>query len=79
MTPSTGKRIVKIKNYVPHNAVVHRDTTNGEGWDDYLENLSKSVGKACDKWLEAKGLKNNFKTDFSFGSMKRREQNSSTK
>ena len=23
----------------------------------YITNLSKSVGKACDKWLAAKGLK----------------------
>jgi len=43
-------------NYVPHNKFVHIDTSNGEDWDSYMENLSLTVSKACDKFFEKRGI-----------------------
>ena len=44
------------RNYVPHNKWAHRDTANGDDWEAYLLNLSRTVGSACDKWLAARGI-----------------------
>jgi len=45
------------KNYVPHNEILHIETRRSQDdWDDYLNNLSKIVGEACDKWLASRGI-----------------------
>jgi hypothetical protein len=58
----------KVKNYLPHAGIETIDRVSEE--QEYLVSLSRVVGTACDKWLEAKGLKNGFRHDFSFGKMK---------
>jgi len=45
-----------MSNYTPHNKWEHRDTNGGDKVEQYLLNLSKTVGKACDKWLESRGI-----------------------
>lgn len=58
----------KVKNYLPHAGIETIDRVSEE--QEYLVSLSRVVGAACDKWLEAKGLKNGFRHDFSYGKMK---------
>jgi hypothetical protein len=55
----------KVKNYLPHAGIETIDRVSEE--QEYMICLSRVVGRACDKWLEAKGLKNGFKHDFTFG------------
>ena len=43
-------------NYIPHNKYTHIDTNRGEEWDSYLENLSRTVSKACEKFFESRGI-----------------------
>ena len=45
-----------MSNYIPHNKWEHRDTNGGDKVDQYLLNLSKTVGRACDKWLASRGI-----------------------
>ena len=50
------KKSVNI-NYVPHNEYRHVETRRTEeDYEEYLENLSRVVSVACDKWLRSKGL-----------------------
>jgi hypothetical protein len=58
----------KVKNYLPHAGIETIDRVSEE--QEYLVSLSRVVGKACDKWLEAKGLKSEFKHDFSYSKVK---------
>lgn len=47
----------KVSNYLPHAWTTHRSTRRSpEDYEDYLRNLSSSVGRACDKWLAARGI-----------------------
>lgn len=50
---SKGKRPI---NYVPHNKWQHRDTSHGEDWEAYVENLSRVVGAACDRFFQKRGI-----------------------
>lgn len=43
-------------NYIPHNKWQHIDTNKGEEWDSYLENLSKTVSRACEKFFASRGI-----------------------
>jgi len=50
--------MAKNLNYTPWNEFRHIETRRREeDWDDYLINLSKSVGAACDKFFEKRGMK----------------------
>jgi hypothetical protein len=47
----------KNLNYTPWNEFRHVETRKADGdWDDYLLNLSKSVGEACDKFFDDRGM-----------------------
>ena len=51
--------MAKNLNYVPfqNKCTYHRETRRtDEDWENYLWNLSKSVGDACDKFLKSRGI-----------------------
>ncbi len=56
----------RFTNYVPHNEFRHIDT-GGDDEEDWLRNLSRVVGKACDRFLDSRGLKQKPVKDFYFG------------
>lgn len=68
----------KVKNYLPHPGIEFNERISEE--QEYMNCLSRVVGRACDKWLEEKGLKNGFKHDFTFGNaIQKPKQKSITK
>lgn len=47
----------KFINHDHWNQYSHRETRRTEeDWDNYWLHLSSTVGKACDKWLESRGI-----------------------
>jgi hypothetical protein len=49
--------MAKNRNYTPHNEYRHIETRRtDEDWEKYLWNLSKTVGAACDKFFEKRGM-----------------------
>jgi len=47
----------KNLNYVPWNEHKHVETRKtDDDWDDYLLNLSSSVGAACDRFFDLRGM-----------------------
>jgi len=47
--------VSKNINYLPHKGYFHRSTKDDD-WENYINNLSSSVSKACDKFFEKRGM-----------------------
>ena len=47
----------KNRNFVPHNEHRHIETRRtDEDWENYLNNLSKTVGEACDRFFVSRNM-----------------------